>query len=216
MNVTSPDPTTPRRRSAGEDPAKREAILQGAAQVFLESGFDAASMNDICRAAGVSKSTLYVYFTSKEDLFERLVAIKGDKLIMGLEGTLRGDGPCAQKLRDFSYALSRILCSDEVIRAQRTVISMAERMPELSDRFYEGGAARAQKVLAGFLEAEVTEGSLTIPDIALATYQLIELATAGLWRPRLFGKITDPPDEGRLRLGCDSAVAMFLRAYSAR
>ena len=41
--------------------------------MFLAQGFDAASMNDIARAAGVSKGTLYVYFDNKEALFEAIV-----------------------------------------------------------------------------------------------------------------------------------------------
>ena len=63
-----------RRHAAGEDPAKRDQILKGAMQCFMENGFDATSMNEVCRAAGVSKGTLYVYFTDKVDLFEALVA----------------------------------------------------------------------------------------------------------------------------------------------
>ena len=55
------------------DSAKRRQILDGARQVFLAQGFDAASMGEIARAAGVSKGTLYVYFASKEELFGELV-----------------------------------------------------------------------------------------------------------------------------------------------
>ena len=44
--------------------------MEGARQVFLSQGFDAASMGEIARRAGVSKGTLYVYFDSKERLFE--------------------------------------------------------------------------------------------------------------------------------------------------
>ena len=51
---------------------KRRQILDGAREVFLASGFDGASMGAIAKAAGVSKGTLYVYFESKESLFEAL------------------------------------------------------------------------------------------------------------------------------------------------
>ena len=53
--MTSTDKTRTRtpRHAAGEDPDKRAAILAGAAHVFLQTGFDATSVNDICRAAGV-------------------------------------------------------------------------------------------------------------------------------------------------------------------
>src|SRR5277367_2839243 len=58
---------------AAEDSAKRRQIVQGARAIFLAQGFDAASMSDIARSAGVSKGTLYVYFTNKEQLFEAIV-----------------------------------------------------------------------------------------------------------------------------------------------
>src|SRR5215471_2231261 len=56
-----------------EDSAKRRQIVEGARKIFLAQGFDAASMNDIARAAGVSKGTLYVYFANKEQLFAAIV-----------------------------------------------------------------------------------------------------------------------------------------------
>ena len=52
---------------------KRRQIIDGAGRVFLAQGFDAASMGAIAREAGVSKGTLYVYFKSKEELFEAIV-----------------------------------------------------------------------------------------------------------------------------------------------
>ena len=54
------------------DSAKRRQIIEGARTVFLAHGFDAASMGEIARKAGVSKGTLYVYFKNKEELFEAI------------------------------------------------------------------------------------------------------------------------------------------------
>src|SRR3974390_1136510 len=56
-----------------EDNSKRRQILDGARKVFMDLGFDGASMGEIARAAGVSKGTLYVYFTDKCALFEAMV-----------------------------------------------------------------------------------------------------------------------------------------------
>ena len=55
------------------DSAKARQILDGARTVFLAQGFDAASMNDIAREAGVSKGTIYSYFPSKDALFAALI-----------------------------------------------------------------------------------------------------------------------------------------------
>ncbi|HEY7971303.1 MAG TPA: helix-turn-helix domain-containing protein, partial [Xanthobacteraceae bacterium] len=60
-------------RASEDDGAKRRQILDGAMAVFLEKGFDAASMGEIARAAGVSKGTLYVYFDDKQALFDAIV-----------------------------------------------------------------------------------------------------------------------------------------------
>src|SRR5260370_28338744 len=54
------------------DSAKRGQIMDGAREVFLSHGFDAASMGEIASKAGVSKGTLYVYFNGKEQLFEAI------------------------------------------------------------------------------------------------------------------------------------------------
>jgi AcrR family transcriptional regulator len=56
-----------------DDSSKRRQILDGARKLFLDLGFDAASMGEIARAAGVSKGTLYVYFADKNRLFEAIV-----------------------------------------------------------------------------------------------------------------------------------------------
>ena len=56
-----------------EESSKRRQILDGACKVFLDLGFDGASMGAIARAAGVSKGTLYVYFADKCRLFEAIV-----------------------------------------------------------------------------------------------------------------------------------------------
>src|SRR5256885_15946713 len=54
------------------DRAKCRQIMEGARAAFLAQGFDGASMGEIARRAGVSKGTLYVYFDSKEALFEAI------------------------------------------------------------------------------------------------------------------------------------------------
>jgi AcrR family transcriptional regulator len=56
-----------------EESAKRRQIMEGAREVFLSQGFDAASMGEIARKARVSKGTLYVYFDSKERLSKPLL-----------------------------------------------------------------------------------------------------------------------------------------------
>jgi AcrR family transcriptional regulator len=201
------------RHAAGENPDKRAAIIEGAAHVFLQAGFDAASVNDICAAAGVSKSTLYVYFDGKEDLFETLVEEKRERLFQGLHDSLRGPAPLSARLGAFARGMATIVCSDEVIGAQRIVIGIAERRPDIGIRYYEAGAQKGHAVLLEALHEEITAGTLRIADPALAAYQFVELAAAGHWRQRLFGKATTPPSPATIAITAESAVTVFLAAY---
>lgn len=190
----------------------RQRILDGAAGVFLERGFDAASMNDICRAAGVSKSTLYVYFAHKEELFEALIDQKRDLKFGAVAKTLRHEDP-QTALTEFLVRLVSIVCSPDVIRAQRTIIGIVERMPDLGARFYAGGAERAQKLLCDYLDRQVVAGSFAISDTNRAAYQLIELATAGLQRQCLYCIRSTAPSKDEVRAAVDSALMVFHAAY---
>src|SRR3954467_13659308 len=71
-----------------EDSSKRRQILDGARKMFMDLGFDGASMNEIARAAGVSKGTLYVYFADKNRLFEAIMeeeALEQGKVVFNLD-----------------------------------------------------------------------------------------------------------------------------------
>ena len=85
------------RPAAGQDPAKRQQIIEGARRVFIDMGFDAASMNDITREAGVSKGTIYVYFANKEELFEALIEEERCAIFNDLYEALERAARCARR-----------------------------------------------------------------------------------------------------------------------
>src|SRR5215813_2289388 len=96
---------------SADDGAKRRQIIEGARAVFLAQGFDAASMNDIARKAGVSKGTLYVYFRNKEELFE---AITEEQCRMQAEGVFvldPADNDVAAVLTRLGNSFAQFICS---------------------------------------------------------------------------------------------------------
>src|SRR5258708_33682117 len=123
---------------ADQDSAKRRQIIEGARRVFLAQGFDAASMGEIARAAGVSKGTLYVYFESKERLFD---AIVGEECRAHAESIFKfdlADHDVDAVLTRLGIAYVQFLCRPRGPSSmQRTVIAIAERMPEGGRPFYE-------------------------------------------------------------------------------
>lgn len=208
-----PDDTPPRRHAAGEDPQKRDQILAGAWQEFMAKGFDAATMNGICRAAGVSKGTLYVYFRNKEDLFVALVEHRRVQISEQLRAALAVPGGIEARLTAYAAAIIRMLTSAEVLRSQRIVVAMAERMPDLARRFYDAGARQVLNGLGRWLTEAEEAGLLRIPDAERAAHQFVELATAGVWRQYLFGLRSDPPRQGEIDALAADAVRIFMAAH---
>ncbi|MDE3123076.1 MAG: TetR/AcrR family transcriptional regulator [Paracoccaceae bacterium] len=201
------------RLAAGQDPAKRAQILAGAGRVISRMGYDAASVNDIAREAGVSKGTIYVYFSGKEDLFEELMEETRERLFQELEAELDRPGDISERLVRYGEVVTRKLCSDPVIRAHRVMIGVTERMPELGIRFYDRGGRRGTILLMTYLEAEVAAGRLVIEDVQLAASQFFELCMAGLFRRRLFGHMAAEPTEDEIARTIHAAVEMFLCRY---
>src|SRR3984885_3344221 len=149
---------------AEDDSAKRRQIVDGARDVFLAQGFDAASMNDIARAAGVSKGTLYVYFKHKEELFEAIVERECDAQAEGIFDFNPEDRDVEAVLTRLGIAYVKFLCRPEKASAIRTVIAIADRMPEVGRKFYETGPARGIARLAEYLAAQVEAGVLDVED----------------------------------------------------
>jgi AcrR family transcriptional regulator len=199
----------PEEMDAGQDPRKRRQILAGARNVFLEQGFDAASMNDIARRAGVSKGTLYVYFDNKERLFTALIQEERARLDFVLD---HDDPDVAGVLARVGRQLVTFLTAPHVIKAKRWVIAIGKRMPEVAADFYRENPAVCLARLTGYLEAQVKAGRLAIEDCRLAANQFIDLAQAGLVKPLLYGA-AETPTEADIARVVDSAVAVFLAAY---
>ena len=198
---------------ASDGGAKRRQIMEGASAVFHQQGFDGASMNDVARAAGVSKGTLYAYFESKEHLFEALIRE---------ERATQAERTCAFPVEETDPAaalalygrrlVAKIVRPDMLAQA-RVVVAAATKFPRLGRAFYEAGPLYGVRLLAERLERFVAAGKLSIDDTERAARQFIDLCTADTLKRVLFAMVdTVTPEE--VGATVDAAVAMFLKAYA--
>ena len=198
--------------AAGEDDsAKRRQILAGASKVFMDLGFDGASMGEIARAAGVSKGTLYVYFADKNRLFEAIVeqeALEQGKVLVNYDPGR--DVPTT--LRDFGQTYIHLLCRPGGGSAIRTVMAIAERMPEVGSRFYTQVIAHTVDRFATYLEARGQLGELVIDDYQLAAWQFMQMCQATLFQAFIFQAKPSPSPDQIARV-VDSATRVFFAAY---
>jgi AcrR family transcriptional regulator len=196
-----------------EDNGKRRQIIAGAQSVFMTLGFDGASMGEIARAAGVSKGTLYVYFADKNALFEAIV--EQEVLEQGRAAfNFDPARDVATTLHDFGTAYVQLLCRPGGGSAIRTVMAIAERMPEVGSRFYDKVLALTINRLADYLEVRCAMNEVTIDNRQLAAAQFMQMCQATLFQPYIFQAKAAPTAQEIERV-VSSAVRVFLAGYGA-
>ena len=211
--MVAPGPTT-LRLVADEDTSKRRQILDGARKVFMDLGFDGASMGEIARSAGVSKGTLYVYFADKNRLFEAIVeeeCLEQGKVTFNFDPAR----DVTTTLMDFGQAYIQILCRPGGGSSTRTVMAIAERMPEVGRNFYNNVIAVTTARFSAYLEVRVGLGDLAIDDIPLAATQFTQMCQASLFQPFIFQAAPAPSPE-RIHQVIASATRVFLSAYGKK
>jgi AcrR family transcriptional regulator len=193
------------------EPAKRRQILDGARRVFLADGFDGASMNDIARVAGVSKGTLYVYFSSKELLFVALIREDRKQQAERLVIPEGADDP-REPLGVFGRNLLALMTQPEMIAQVRTVIAATGKFPNLGRAFYEAGPCYGEIRLAERLETWRKAGLLQFEDGRVAARQFIDLCKSGVFSACLFGVVEAATPE-TIAQTVNRAVDIFMRVY---
>ena len=205
---------TPLHLVGDEDSSKRRQILDGARKVFMDLGFDGASMGEIARSAGVSKGTLYVYFDDKNRLFEAIVeeeALEQGKVAFNFDP----ERDVTTTLMEFGQAYIQLLCRPGGGSATRTVMAIAERMPEVGRRFYNNVIALTIARLAAYLEVHTRSGDLEIEEFQLAATQFMQMCQASLFMPFIFQAAPAPSAE-RIAQVVKSATRMFLAGYRTK
>lgn len=197
------------------DSAKWRQIVDGARKVFLTRGFDAASMADIAKAAGVSKGTLYVYFKDKDELFAAIVRSQCTMQAEGVFDFDHADHDVEAVLLRHGKAFVSKFGDPSRMSTWRTVIAIAERMPELGRKVYETGPAVGVAKLAAYLRAQGEAGVLEIDDCEVAAAQFIETCHATMFKPVLFN-FAPPPTPERIEYVVKIAVRTFMAAYRKR
>jgi AcrR family transcriptional regulator len=202
--------------AAAADSAKRRQIIEGARQVFLAQGFDAASMSDIARKSGVSKGTLYVYFKSKDELFEAITEEQCNNQAERVFQLDEADHDVAAVLMKLGSGFAHFMCNRSTSPI-RTVIAIADRMPEIGRQFFEAGPLVGMTKLSRYLRAQVDVGVLEIAaeDCDIVASQFLESCLSTTFKPVLFNFAPPPPQE-RIDHVVGIAVRAFMKAYGRR
>ena len=133
--------------------ARRHAFLQAAREVFLEQGYEAASVNDVVRRAGGSLATLYAQFGNKEGLFFAVLQDQHERFTRAMTPECVDHLQLEDGLQAMGERYVRGLLARENIAFYRIMIGEARKFPEQMRRYNAtGGADKVGASLAKFLQ----------------------------------------------------------------
>ena len=192
---------------------KREAILAGAQTCFMEHGYGATSMDGVATAAGVSKATIYAYFTSKEDLFAAVI-IGRCETKFGISGSGLDDSLDARAtLVQVAERWLTFLIANETLALHRVVVAEAVRQPELAEAFWAAGPGRAIPRVAEIFDRLNQRGLLKVDDTTAASLLFVNMLKSELFFCRLLG-LPEGTERTTFDQTVSSAVNVMLKLYA--
>ena len=164
--------------------AKNQALIDAALTVFSRVGFAAAKMDDVAREAGVSKGTVYLYFESKEQLFEEMVKANMAPLMNEIAENLQRPGmTAADRLKThMKFFYTKILNTNRR-QIMRLIMAEGPNFPHLAEFYHANVLSRGQAVLNAIIQEGVDSGEFRhMQGHGLAQNIAAGALIAGIWK----------------------------------
>lgn len=214
MNDINEHPTTavaesgysPRERGL----LRRDRFLDAATEVFMQHGFEAASLQEIVSRAGGSLATLYRLFGNKEGLFQAVIDRRSGNMLAQLDLPHMGGIDPQTVLFNVGMRFVDVVLSPDVLSLHRLLVAECGRNPRLREIFMTVAPERSTRALADYLETQVISGRLQLEDCSLAAMQFLNMLKGNYHMRGLLGEVVDMPYAERQRV-VTHAVNLFLR-----
>ena len=171
MSPISPDACLFRRRRKDARPAE---LLEAALALFVEKGFAATRSEEVAKAAGVSKGTLYLYFPSKEELLKAVIQhFLGAEIEAGIKEAAAAEGPTAQVMEQLLVTWWTRIYEGPASGVFKLVITEIRNFPEIGDFWVEHVVAPGEALVSGLLRRGIERGEFAPVDVAFATHSML-------------------------------------------
>ena len=194
------------------DESKGALICAAASALFMEHGYERASLDAIATRAGVSKLTIYRHFGGKEGLFAAVLKAKCDELMGDIPELSGSDVDAQAALVAAGYAFVTLVTDPGPLAAHRLVAAEHHRVPGLSQLYFDNTIAVTSRRIARLVDALRDRGELTVSDPHQAARDLMSL-----WRamPVLHAELgIDPLQAPALRRHVERTTHLLMRAWS--
>jgi AcrR family transcriptional regulator len=139
--------------------ARPAEILDAALAVFAQKGFAATKLDDIAAKAGITKGTIYLYFDSKQALFEALARQSVGAQIEQVTAQLANfSGSSAELLRFVLSAMGRFAMTSDRVVLPRLVLAEAANFPQLAEFWRREIIERGIALMSGIIQRGIEGG----------------------------------------------------------
>ena len=189
----------------------RKKLIEVARQLFIKSGVEATTMNDIAIAAGKVRRTLYTHFQSKEDIYWAVVETEIMQLIERLKSIVNQDLPPEEKLTH--YIFHRLELIKEIVLRNGTLRADFFRDVWSLEHAWKDIGQQEITLVRSIIQEGVEKGAFEVDNIQ-ATAILIHYALRGFDAPYIrnhFQRMSPGRDEIR-----SAAIALILNGVRAK
>jgi len=206
--MNKPKPRWHRRKEA-----RPEEIVAAALEAFAEHGYEGTRLDDVARRAGVTKGTIYLYFKSKEDLFQAVVRQTVVPILARSEEEVANyQGSSADLLRTMVRGWWDVVSNTPLSGVVKLIVAEATNFPEVTRFYYKEVIRRGQQLFAQVLQRGVDSGEFRPVDVML-TVRLVTapLLLTVLHTHSLYRCVREPFDIDRY---IDTHLDMLLRGLA--
>jgi TetR/AcrR family transcriptional repressor of mexJK operon len=190
---------------------KEQEVLDVATDYFLAHGYQGASINAMARSSGISKESIYRYFSSKKQLFEAVICRELAEYQAGVRSALS-----AEKTMDLREALINIAetvlevaTTDRTLALRRLIFDEARRSPDVGQHYYKIGPEYAFTAVEEIFRSHPSESDF---DPAILSRHFLALVA---WRPILEREcaLGPAPSRAQIRARVEPTVRDFMKAF---
>ena len=167
MSDSENDKAAPRPRRRRKQARPGEIIEAGLLE-FGECGFAATRLEDVAKRAGIAKGTIYLYFDSKEALFEAAVRSRIGPVLDEASALIGAfPGPTLDLIRMLVPIIYAKLVDSDARILVRIILSEGVRFPAITELYYREVVSKGRAFLARIVERGVARGEFrAVPDDA--------------------------------------------------
>lgn len=164
--------------------ARPAELIAAALDLFAEGGFAATKMEDVAARAGVTKGTVYLYFESKEDLFEAVVHETIVRELERAEDFVEAHtGSATALLESYLRGWWKTMGETQLAALAKLIMAESASFPELADFYVREVVHRGRRLMARVVERGIASGEFRPVNVQQTVRLLLApLLHAAMWR----------------------------------